>query len=140
MLADLTRLQRQLQRASDLAPTIRGAGSSGFPALNVGGTPEAIEIHAFAPGVDPESLEVHLERGLMTIAGKRQSAVAPAGDDADPKRVVHINERFDGTFRRAVALADDADPDGVTAALRDGILHITVPRRAAAQPRRIEIQ
>src|ERR1700742_4000797 len=61
--AEMDRLQREVQQAFDLSPTIRGLGRQGFPALNVGTTPEAIEIYAFAPGLDPAKIEVHLERG-----------------------------------------------------------------------------
>ncbi len=136
MLAEMDRLQRDMQQAFDLSPTIRGFGRSGFPALNVGGTPQTIEIYAFAPGVDPEALEVHLEGGLLTIAGERK-AVLP---EADSKTTVHINERFTGSFRRTITLPDDADPDAVNAKLTDGVLRITVQRRASAQPRRIAIQ
>lgn len=136
IFAEFDRLQRDMQQAFDLAPTIRGMGSNGFPALNVGATPEAVEIYAFAPGVDPATLEVNLERGLLTIAGERKG-VLPA---ADAKAAVHINERFDGAFRRMLTLPDDADPEAVDAKLRDGVLRITVQRRAAAQPRRISIQ
>ena len=136
IFAEFDRLQRDMQQAFDLAPTIRGMGSNGFPALNVGATPEAVEIYAFAPGVDPASLEVNLERGLLTIAGERKG-VQPA---ADAKAAVHINERFDGAFRRMLTLPEDADPEAVDAKLRDGVLRITVQRRAAAQPRRISIQ
>ena len=136
IFAEFDRLQRDMQQAFDLAPTIRGMGSNGFPALNVGATPEAVEIYAFAPGVDPASLEVNLERGLLTIAGERKG-VLPA---ADAKAAVHINERFDGAFRRMLTLPEDADPEAVDAKLRDGVLRITVQRRAAAQPRRISIQ
>ena len=58
---------------------------------------------------------------------------------ADAKATAHINERFDGRFRRAITLPDDADPDAVNAQLRDGVLHISVQRRASAQPRRIAV-
>ncbi len=136
MFAEMDRLQRDLQQAFDLSPSIRGLARQGFPALNVGGTPTSIEIYAFAPGVDPASLEVSLERGLLSIAGQRASVLPPP----DAKASVHINERFDGKFRRALAMPDDADPDGVQASLRDGVLHVTVKRRAAAQPRRIAVQ
>jgi len=136
MLAEMDRLQRDMQQAFELTPTIRGHAGPGFPALNVGTTPQAIEIYAFAPGIDPASLEVNLERGLMTIVGERKSVLP----EADAKAAVHINERFDGTFRRALTLPDDADPEAVEAKLRDGVLHITVPRRASAQPRRIAVQ
>lgn len=136
VLAEVDRLQRDVQQAFDLSPTIRGFARNGFPALNVGGTPKTLEIYAFAPGVDPATLEVHLERGLLTISGERKNSLP----DADAKTTIHINERFEGRFRRAITLPEDADPDAVNAALRDGVLHITVQRRAAAQPRRIAIQ
>ncbi|KQX87141.1 Hsp20/alpha crystallin family protein [Variovorax sp. Root473] len=136
MLAEMDRLQRDMQQAFDLSPTIRGHGSHGFPALNVGATPQALEIFAFAPGVDPASLEINLERGLMTIAGERKSQLP----DAQAKAAVHINERFEGAFRRVLTLPDDADPEAVQARLRDGVLRITVRRRTSAQPRRIAVQ
>lgn len=135
VFAEMDRLQREMQQAFDLSPTIRGVARNGFPAINVGGTPQAIEVYVFAPGVDPATLEVQLERGLLTISGERKSPLA----DADAKATAHINERFDGRFRRVVTLPDDADPDAVQAQLRDGVLHITVQRRASAQPRRITI-
>ena len=136
VFAEIDRLQREMQQAFDLSPTIRGVSRSGFPALNVGGTPKTIEIFAFAPGVDPATLEVNLERGLLTVAGERKSPLP--GSDA--KAAVHINERFEGRFRRVLTLPDDADPEQVDAKLRDGVLQITVQRRASAQPRRIAIQ
>lgn len=135
MFAEMDRLQREMQQAFDLSPTIRGIARQGFPALNVGHTPHALEIYAFVPGVDPGSIDVQLERGLLTISGERKAALP----DAQSKAAEHINERFAGKFHRALTLPDDADPEGVDAHLQDGVLHITVRRRAAAQPRRIEI-
>lgn len=136
LFAEMDRLQRDVQQAFDLSPSIRGFARNGFPALNVGSTAEALEIYAFAPGVEPSTLEVHLERGLLTISGERKSSLPQAGDNT----AVHINERFEGQFRRAMSLPDDADPDAVEAKLREGVLRISVKRRASAQPRRIAIQ
>ncbi|MDM0107693.1 Hsp20/alpha crystallin family protein [Variovorax sp. J22R24] len=136
MFAEVDRLQREMQQAFDLSPTIRGFGRSGFPALNVGGTAKTVEIYALAPGVDPGTLEVHLDRGILTIAGERKGA-APAPDG---KETLHINERFEGAFRRVLTLPDDADPESVEAKARDGVVHITVQRRASSLPRRIAIQ
>ena len=136
LFAEMDRLQRDVQQAFDLSPTIRGFARNGFPALNVGGTPQTHEIFAFAPGVDPDTLEVHLERGVLTIAGERK----PRLPQAEEKASVHINERFAGRFRRVVTLPDDADPASVQAKLRDGVLQVTVQRRASSQPRRIDIQ
>jgi HSP20 family protein len=136
VFAELDRLQRDMQQAFDLTPSIRGIGRGGYPALNVGGTPQSVEIYAFAPGLDPAKIELNLERGVLTISGERPSGL-PA---ADEKAAVHINERFAGRFRRVLSLPDDADPNAVSAAYRDGVLHISVKRRESTLPRRIEIR
>lgn len=136
MFAEIDRLQREMQQAFELSPSIRGLGRQGFPALNVGHTPQAVEIYAFAPGVDPSLLEVQFERGLLSLSGERVSALP----DSESKAAVHINERFQGKFRRVLTLPDDADPDKVEARMADGVLRVTVARRAHSQPRRIEVQ
>ena len=134
--AELDRLQRDMQQTFDVSPSIRGIARGGFPALNAGGTPQSVEVYAFVPGLDPATLEVNVERGVLTIAGERPSRL-PA---EDRKTKVHTNERFAGRFRRVVSLPDDIDPDAVVAKYRDGVLHISVKRRESAQPRRITIQ
>jgi len=136
MVADLDRLQRQMQQAFEFSPSIRGFARGGFPALNVGRTPKSVEIYAYVPGVEPASIEVNLERGVLTVSGERKSELAGLG----PKDTLHIEERFAGKFRRVVTLSDDLDPDTVEARCRDGLLHISIQRKAAAQPRRISIQ
>jgi HSP20 family protein len=136
VFAELDRLQRDLSGALDYSPSIRGLGRGGYPALNVGSTPTAVEVYAFAPGIDPATIEVHLDRGVLTVSGERPVAV-PASDD---KTTLHINERFSGRFRRVVSLPDDIDPGAVTAAYTDGVLRVSVQRRESARPRRIEVQ
>ena len=133
MFAELDRMQREMQQTFGLSPSIRGA-ARGYPAMNVGGTYKSVEIYVFAPGMDPAAIEVHLEKGVLTIAGERQAEAAPE------KAAVHIDERYAGRFRRVVTLPDDVDPNAVEAKYRDGVLHISIPRREAAQPRRISIQ
>jgi HSP20 family protein len=136
LFGDLDRLQREMDTLFDLTPSIRGYGRGGYPALNVGATPEAVEIYAFAPGLDPAAIEVHLERGVLTISGERK----PVRPEADSRSTLHLNERFDGRFRRVISLPDDADSGAVVADYRDGVLHVSVKRREASRPRRIEVQ
>jgi HSP20 family protein len=133
--AELDRLQRVMQHTDDLSPSIRGSGRGSFPAINVGSTATSIEVYAFAPGVDPATIDLQLEKGVLTIAGERRIEY-PAGNE---KSAVHIDERYAGRFRRVVNLPDDIDAENVSARYRDGVLHIGIPRRAAAQPRRISI-
>jgi HSP20 family protein len=136
LFAELDRLQREVQQAFDVSPSIRGLGRGGFPAMNVGGTPRSVEIYAFAPGIDPAAIEVQIEQGVLTIAGERK----PDLPGKDAKATVHIDERFTGRFRRVVSLPDDVDPNAVQAHYRDGVLHISIERRQAAQPRRITVE
>ena len=136
LFAELDRLQRELTQAFDLSPNIRGLARGGFPAINVGSTAKSVEIYAFAPGLDPASIDVQLEKGVLTIAGERES-IAPS---SDAKATVHIDERFAGRFRRVVSLPDDVDPNAVTASYRNGLLHVSVRRSEAPQPRRISVQ
>jgi HSP20 family protein len=132
IFAELDRLQRDMQQAYD--PSIRGGARGGFPAMNVGSTPKSVEIYAFAPGIDPASLDVQIEKGVLTIAGERSL-------DALPEKVtLHIDERFAGRFRRVVTLPDDIDPNATAAKYRDGVLHISIARKETSVPRRISIQ
>ena len=135
VFAELDRLQREMQQTYEVSPSIRGIGRGGFPAMNLGSTPESVEIFAFAPGVDPSGIEVQLERGVLTITGER-----PANrPDPALQAAVHIEERYAGRFHRVVTLPDDVEPNAVTAKYRDGVLHIHIPRRQTTQPRRISI-
>lgn len=136
LFAELDRLQREMQQALDVSPSIRGFGRGGFPALNVGGTPQSVEIYAFAPGLDPASLNVNLDRGVLTISGERKAEL-PVSDE---KAAIHVNERFAGRFSRVVSLSDDLDSNAVSADYRDGVLHVSIKRRESAQPRRITVQ
>lgn len=133
LFADLERLQRELSQAIDPTPSIRGL-SRGFPAMNVGGTAQTVELYAFVPGVDPASLDVQIEKGVLTVSGERKPVTLPE------QASVHIDERFAGRFRRVVSLPDDVDPNVATAKYQDGVLHISLGRKAATQPRRITIQ
>ena len=134
--AEIERLQRELQQSfGTVSPGIRGL-ARGFPALNVGSTPKSVEVYAFVPGIDPARIEINLERGVLTIEGER-AGVLPA---AEGKATAHVNERYEGRFRRVLSLPDDIDPSAVSANYRDGLLHVSVQRRESAQPRRIEVQ
>lgn len=133
VFSELDRLQREMQQMFEFSPSIRGL-TRGFPALNVGGSPRSVEVYAFAPGVDPASIDVQLEKGILTVAGERRPV------DVPERATVHIDERFAGRFRRVISLPDDVDPNAIEAKYNDGVLHVRIGRREEAQPRRITIQ
>ncbi|MEY4754276.1 MAG: hypothetical protein RJA44_1951 [Pseudomonadota bacterium] len=135
--AEMERLQREATpHTPELSPSIRGLGRGGYPAINVGTTPESVEIYAFAPGLEPDAIEVLLDKGVLTIAGERRIQVPGRDDPA----TLHIDERFGGRFHRVINLPDDIDPNEIGATYRDGVLHLSIRRRVASQPRRIAVQ
>lgn len=133
VFAEMNRLQRELQQYLDYTPSIRGLSQS-FPAINAGSTEQSVDIYAFVPGVDPASLDVQIEKGVLTIAGERKV------EDIPEKATLHVDERFAGRFRRVVTLPDDVESATAQARYSDGVLHISLPRKEAVQPRRIAIQ
>jgi HSP20 family protein len=137
VFSELNRLQNaldQMFRPSERS-SIRALTGATFPVINVGTTPDTIEVMALAPGVDPSTLQLSVDRGLLVIAGERKSDLPEDRDDIS----IYAQERFAGDFRRVVSLPEDADPGKVDATLRDGILRITVAKRESSKPRRIEV-
>ena len=130
----LTRTMDQLLGLGTAPSSIRAAARGAFPALNVGTTQDAVEIYAFVPGIDPASLEVTVDKGLLTIAGERP-ADTPEGEGTS----VYARERFAGGFRRVVSLPEDVDAGRVEASYRDGVLRIAVQKREQSKPRRINV-
>ncbi|ACU54652.1 heat shock protein Hsp20 [Acidimicrobium ferrooxidans DSM 10331] len=85
------------------------------------------------PGVDPESIDLTVERNVLTVKAAR------AVRRADAKDVV-VAERFAGTFQRSIYLGSELDPSRVSATYQDGVLRVTVPLAETARPRRIQIE
>jgi HSP20 family protein len=135
--SDFDRLQREFDEhfgAFGAPSSIRSVAPGTFPAINVGNTPGSVEVYAFAPGLDASKLDVTVDRGVLGISGER--AATPQDNGAK----TYSRERFSGSFRRAVSLPEDADASQVKASYRDGVLRISIARRAESQPRRITVQ
>lgn len=137
LFPELTQLQQQLDHLFRGGPAtdIRALGRGAFPPVNVGTSPDTIEVIGFAPGVDPKQLQITIDKGLLVIAGERAVETGERGDGD----TVYAQERFSGAFRRVISLPEDADPAKVDASFRDGLLHITVHKRESSKPRQINV-
>ena len=113
-------------------PGLRSVARGTFPPINVGATPEKVDVYLFSPGLDTKTLDLSIQNNLLTVAGERKP---PEPENARFYR----KERFSGEFRRVITLPDDVDPERVEAGYTDGVLHIAVHRREASKPRQIEI-
>jgi HSP20 family protein len=132
---EFDRLHRQIASTfSGLPSSIRAARFGTYPQINIGSTDETVEIVAFAPGIDPGKVEVTVDKGLLTISGERERPEAAA--DTRP----YAQERFSGSFTRAIELPRDADPDRVQARYMNGCLTISIGKRETSKPRTIAIQ
>lgn len=135
LFEELERMRRQMDvfRGWPGASGIRSAAPGTFPAINVGASPDRVDVYVFAAGVDPKSLDVSLQDHLLTIAGERK-------DDRPEDVDLYRRERFTGAFRRVVALPEDVDQENVNAAYRDGVLHVSIARHQPVKARRIEVK
>ena len=86
LFSDFDRLQRQMASLFGGFPSsIRSGRFGAFPQVNIGSTDDSIEIVAFAPGVNLATLDVSIDKGLLTISGEREAAQPEASDDT-PRR------------------------------------------------------
>jgi HSP20 family protein len=91
----------------------------------------AIEL----PGVAEADIHLAVEGGMLTVRGEKKTEREEKGD------TWYFSERQFGSFARSFRLPSDADDAGVKAALKDGVLTVTVPRKApaASEARRVPI-
>ncbi|HEU0204601.1 MAG TPA: Hsp20/alpha crystallin family protein, partial [Burkholderiaceae bacterium] len=82
---------------------IRAVARGAFPGVNVGSTDKSVEVYLFAPGLDPNKLELTIQQNLLLVSGERAEPV-------NEKAAYYRQERFRGEFRRVVSLPDDVDP------------------------------
>ena len=104
------------------------------PRVDIKEEADRFVILADLPGVDPKDIEINMDKGILSIRGERTTE-----SRTDNERFSRI-ERAHGVFHRRFALPESADPDGVSASGRHGVLEITIPKRPETTPRRIQVQ
>ena len=109
------------------------------PAVDVAEHMDRFELLVDLPGVDPKSVEITLDNGVLTLAGERrdEKRASASGQDAPYQQRM---ERRQGRFYRRFILPDTADAENVNAVGRNGVLEISIAKHAKAQPRRITVK
>jgi HSP20 family protein len=95
--------------------------------------PEEIELRFDLPGIDTDSLDVTVDRGVLNISAKRSEEYAE-----DEK--LFIRQRAMGSFSHRVRLSDSVDAEKIEADYEGGVLKVRVPLQAQAQPRKVEVK
>jgi HSP20 family protein len=104
----------------------------GMPLDVYRGDDGSYHVEADLPGVDPDSIEVTVDSGALTIQAERTPAYSES-------QQVIVAERPQGSFARQLSLGEGVDSENLTADYADGILHVIIPTSPRSQPRRVEI-
>jgi HSP20 family protein len=124
----LLTLDRMLSRMSPA-----GASSQMAPPMDVYRRGDEFVVELDIPGVDPSSIDITVERNMLTASGE----LHPRHDDADE---VLVCERPHVRFRRQVYLGESLDTENIGANYENGVLRITIPVSRDQQSRRITVQ
>lgn len=126
----VSRFQQQLDQA------LNGETStvSWIPQVDIREEAERFVVTADVPGVEPKDIEITAEKGVLTVRGQRSAEKKTEGEGYS--RV----ERASGSFLRRFTLPETADAEAIKATHVNGVLELSIPKRAQEQPRRITVQ
>ncbi|SDD15293.1 Hsp20/alpha crystallin family protein [Paraburkholderia lycopersici] len=103
--------------------------------LDVTENDKAYTVKAEMPGVDKKDIDVKIDGNVVSI----QAKVERKTEQKEGERVIR-RERYSGSFARSFSLASDIDESGANAQYQDGVLSLTLPKKAPAEQKRLQIQ
>ncbi|CND88936.1 Heat shock protein%2C Hsp20 family [Mycobacterium tuberculosis] len=122
--------ERQFDRAIRQV-TANGAGA-GMPMDGIRRADDVV-LRFDLPGIDPGSIEVTVDRGVLSVTARREEEI---GEDER----AFVRERPMGSFTRRVYLSDHLDAEGIDAAYNNGVLAVRIPVLEKARPRKVAVQ
>ena len=120
--------QRQVDRL-----TRHAFGQAGGMPLDVVRHENDVTLRLDVPGIDPEQIEVTVDRGILTISGKRE-------EERAENDKFFVRERTMGTFTRRMRLPESLNAEAVEASHANGVLEVRIPVLEQAKPRKIEVR
>jgi HSP20 family protein len=85
------------------------------------------------PGIDPESIDVTVDRGVLSVSVKRQE------EHSEGDKFI-VRERTMGTFTRRMRLSENLNADAVEATYTNGVLEVRIPVLEQTKPRKVEVR
>jgi len=106
------------------------------PAVDIAEGEKAYEVTAELPGMDEKNIEVKVVDGSLTIKGEKKDA------REEKKKDYYLSERSYGSFERYFRLPESVDADKIEATFKNGVLTVTLPKKAEAQQpaKKIEVK
>ena len=99
---------------------------------------KAFVVHAEMPGIKKEDIHVNIDGPMVSISAERKQE-KEIKDEKDPARVLRT-ERYFGKVSRSFQLGQDIDDAKASAKFTDGVLELTLPKKAATQTKRLTIE
>ncbi|CAN5328651.1 Hsp20/alpha crystallin family protein [soil metagenome] len=130
----INRLFNMLGDDSELESS--GATADWIPPVDINEYRDRFQLFVDLPGLDADKVDVTLDNSVLTISGERHG---PEVEDKEDRAAQRRIERGHGRFYRRFILPDTVDSERVKAVGRNGVLEITIPKQAKAQPRRIKV-
>lgn len=111
-----------------------GSLGAGWPSVEISDNDKEIKVTAEVPGLAEKDVEVFLSEGVLTLKGEKRSET----EDKEKQ----FSERFYGHFERRISVGSEVEEDKVSARFKNGVLTVTLPKTAKAQPqvKRIEVK
>lgn len=131
---DFARLQDEVNRLFDDRVYRSGESVGWTPACDIYEDEDSVTLRFELAGVDPKDVDVRFENGVLTVRGERKL------EAEDKRENYHRVERSYGTFTRSFSLPGTLDPERIKAESKHGVLAITLPKRAEAKPRAIQVK
>ncbi len=131
---DIARLQDEMGRLFDDRLFRAGESMGWTPACDIYEDDESVTLRFELAGVDPKTVDIRFENGVMTVRGERKL------EKEEKRENYHRVELAYGTFTRTFSLPATVDPEKIRAEAKDGILAVTLPKRAEAKPRSIQVK
>lgn len=104
------------------------------PAVDIYEEKDAIFVKAETPGMTPSEIQINVENNVLTLKGERRL------EREDKRDSYHRVERAYGSFSRSFVLPNLVDSTKINAEMKDGVLTVRLPKKAEAEPRKIEIK
>ena len=138
-LEDFDRYMESFFGESPLTPASRARE----PAVDIRETEDAFVLEAELPGYDEKNIEVHVDRGVLSIESKKEEAaernVSPSKEGA-AKELYVIRERRTASFNRSFKLPENANLDAISAHFSNGLLCLEIKKLAEAKKRIIQVK
>jgi HSP20 family protein len=126
--------EKDLHKTENATATERIRNVKTFvPRVDIYENKEAIFFIADMPGVDEKSVDVELEKNILTITGRVDI------DEAKDKSIVY-SEYEVGDYERTFTLSDEIDREKINATVKNGVLHLELPKAEKAKPQKIAIK